>query len=154
MGAIAWDLDDARTRSTAQPSHSAQRFDAQDLGLLEHPRDGQWEAPDEAPRPWFYTWSLMGRLFPKGSRIVAASLAETCPASAHWPRRGRRAAPIGWSVMLVRRCRRAAVLDRARARAGKRALVGYHYFDTDRPVDRDGFPVASATLPKPFPRRV
>jgi hypothetical protein len=32
--------------------------------------------------------------------------------------------------------------------AGKRALVGYHYFDTDRPVDRDGFPVASATLPK------
>ena len=27
---------------------------------------------DEAIRPWFYTWSLMTRLFPKGARIYGS----------------------------------------------------------------------------------
>jgi hypothetical protein len=27
-------------------------------------------------------------------------------------------------------------------------MVSYRYFDSDRPVDKDGYPVASETLPK------
>jgi len=149
MGAIAWDLDDAlhavNGRSHPTPPND---LTLKIWGFWNTQGTAMGSPRDEAPRPWFYTWSLMGRLFPKGSRIVAASLAENMP--------GVRALAAAWkeggadrlSVMLVNDAGEPRSLTVRAPGAGKRALVGYHYFDTDRPVDRDGFPVASATLPK------
>jgi hypothetical protein len=103
---------------------------------------------DEAPRPWFYTWALMGRLFPKGSRIVAANTGENTPGVRALAATWKDAATERLSVMVVNDSDEPRTFTVRAAGGGMPAMVSYRYFDNDRPVDKDGYPVASATLPK------
>jgi hypothetical protein len=95
---------------------------------------------DENIRPWFTTWSLMTRLFPRGARIVKT----TQPALpgfrvlAGAPKAGR-----GLALMVVNNTdEQRTVLVRVPGAGGKR-LYQYRYFDADRPTDGDGFPLPS-----------
>jgi hypothetical protein len=99
---------------------------------------------DEAIRPWFYTWSLMSRLFPKGSRVVPVK-------ESGFPAGLRTVAATGASgvsVMVVNDGDEArTVAVQIPGWSGKK-LVKYDYFQRDRPVDRDGFPVAQKKMLK------
>jgi hypothetical protein len=148
MGAIAWDLDDALHAVNGRRANPPNDLTLKVWGFWNTQGTAMGKPEDEAPRPWFYTWSLMGRLFPKGSRILAATTAAGSP--------GVRALAATWkdagadrlSVMLVNDTAEPRSLTVRVPGAGTRALVSYRYFDADRAVDRDGYPVASATLPK------
>jgi len=92
---------------------------------------------DEAIRPWFYTWSLMSRLFPKGSRVAAVHETD-------FPAGLRTVAASdkeGVTVMVVNDAdERRTVSVRTAELSGKK-LTQYNYFASDRSVDQDGFPV-------------
>jgi hypothetical protein len=149
MGAIAWDLDDAlhavNGRNRSNPPND---LTLKIWGFWNTQGTAMGHPEDEAPRPWFYTWSLMGRLFPKGSRIVAANLAQDAP--------GVRALAATWkdggaerlSVMLVNDSGEPRTFAVRAPNGGTRPMVAYRYFDNGRAADQDGYPVPSETLPK------
>jgi hypothetical protein len=94
--------------------------------------------PEEnAPRPWFYTWSLMSRMFGAGTRIVAAT---------GFPAEGFRAlagvnADGRMRLMLVNNSAQAASVVVRAAGVGIADYRLYHYFENERPTDTNGFPV-------------
>jgi hypothetical protein len=148
MGAIAWDLDDALHAVNGRRANPPNDLTLKVWGFWNTQGTVMGNPQDEAPRPWFYTWSLMGRLFPKGSRIVAANV-EGNPA-------GVRALAATWkegraerlSVMLVNDAGEPHTLTVRAPGAGGKAMLAYRYFDNGRAVDRNGYPVVSATMPK------
>jgi hypothetical protein len=92
---------------------------------------------DEAIRPWFYTWSLMSRLFPKGSRIAAAQ--ET-----NIPAGVRTIAAVDahrLSVMLVNDSAEPRTIEVRIPGSPAKKLLRYDYFAENRPVNREGFPL-------------
>ena len=148
MGAIAWDLDDALHAVNGRRANPPNDLTLKVWGFWNTQGTAMGNPKDEAPRPWFYTWSLMGRLFPKGARIVAANV-EGNPAgvralAATWKERGAERL----SVMLVNDTTDARTLTVRAPGGGKRAIAAYRYFDSDRAVDNDGYPVAGATRAK------
>jgi hypothetical protein len=134
QGALAWDLDDAMHAVKWAPVPN-------DLTLKVW---GFWNSagalmgrPQEfTPRPWFYTWSLASRLFPRGCRLIRAS---------HDPvprlrvlaglREGR------LSVMIVNNDAQPRTVLLKPARDGLRVTQRWVYFDGDRPSDGRGYPV-------------
>jgi hypothetical protein len=141
----AWDMDDAMhvnqggrvTPPTARTLKIWGFWNTQGTAMG-HPED-------EAIRPWFYTWSLMGRLFPKGTRILNASETPGLRTMAGTRQEGSR---TEMSFMLVNESDAPKTVTLKAPGAGRRTLTTYRYFDRERPVDADGFPVPAA---KPAP---
>lgn len=139
MGASAWDLDDAMhvVNGRLHPAIPAD-LTLKIWGFWNTQGTAMGHPEDEAIRPWFYTWSLMSRLFPKGSRVAAVK-ESGFPA-------GLRTLAAGdandVSVMVVNDAGEPrTVTVRIPGWSGKK-LVRYDYFEPDRPVNREGFPVA------------
>ena len=147
QGALAWDMDDAMhlvgwDRRPEPP-------DALTLKVW-----GFWNSqgrrmghPEEMkPRPWFYTWSLMSRLFPRGSRIVSAngSVLAHFRALAATHQTGKR---TDLSVMLVNddAAGRTVTVRLPRGLSPK-TLTCYHDFDGDSPTDSRDLPRPAAVL--------
>ncbi len=145
QGTIAWMLDDAmhinKDKDTKWPDIHKTLFKkwgfwnslAEEIG---HPEDANL-------RPWFYTWSLMSRYFPRGCTIIRTRNAEV---------NGIRtlAASTGgggftFCVVNDSDTPREALL-RAPAIDHPLALRRYLYAPGDRPVDGNGFPVPKETL--------
>ena len=139
MGASAWDLDDAMhvvngRKHPAIPDDLTLKI----WGFWNTRGRAMGHPEDEAIRPWFYTWSLMSRLFPKGSRVAAVK-EEGFPAGL---RTVASSDADGVSVMVVNDAGEPrTVAVRIAGWRGKK-LVKYDYFEGDRPVDRDGYPAA------------
>ena len=69
--ALAWDLDDAM--HAVNGNHTPNPPDDLTLkvwGFWNSQGAKMGKPAEMAVRPWFYTWALMSRLFPKGSRII------------------------------------------------------------------------------------
>lgn len=151
-GVSAWMLDDPMHQQPGShppggvPSGDPKvDFDFKVWGMWNTLGSAMGTPEDEALRPWFYTWSLVSRLFPRGARTVACT-------DPHLPGvrlaaaviRGQRGDDL--SLMLVndtatpRELR--VVLPNAR---GSVALTEYRYFEGQRPVDAKGFPVPAGT---------
>jgi hypothetical protein len=143
LGASAWDLDDAMHVVNGRP-HPAVPDDLtlKIWGFWNTQGRAMGHPEDEAIRPWFYTWSLMSRLFPKGSRVVNVKESE-------FPAGLRTVAAVnanGLSAMVVNEADEArAVVVRIPDWPGKK-FAQYDYFEGNRPVDRDGFPVAQTKM--------
>ena len=134
----AWDMDDAMhvnqggrvTPPTARTLKVWGFWNTQGTAMG-HPED-------EAIRPWFYTWSLMGRLFPKGSRIVNASATAGLRTMAGTRQEGSRTEV---SFMVVNDSDAPKAVTIKAPGAGRRELTTYRYFERERPIDSNGFPV-------------
>jgi hypothetical protein len=139
--ALAWDLDDAMHVNTGgrmiPPGPSTLKI----WGFWNTQGTAMGVAGDERVRPWFYTWSLMSRLFPKGSRIVVSRSAAEIP--------HLRTLAAVWRDGAVRRISVMVVNDSGEPRtmmvrvpgAGRSAVDEYRYFAQDRPMDQNGYPV-------------
>ena len=107
---------------------------------------GMGKPDDENLRPWFYTWSLLSRSFPRGSRIVYTTSPgiQGIRASAAVRQRGSKQ---DLSILVVNDSKtpRSFRLFVPNA-TGTITLKQYNYFDKNRPVNSHGFPVASKTL--------
>jgi hypothetical protein len=133
-GASAWDLDDAM--------HSS----GNSLKLW-----GFWNTysapgdPAQGIRPWFYTWSLMARLFPRGATIVTSSGGAN--------QTGFRSAAATWTsnsqsntaIMLVNDSDAPLAVTVSAPSLSAGNLTEYDYFATEAPVDSNGFPVPEKT---------
>ena len=136
-GLIAWDMDDAM--------HTGGTYGA--LGLKGW---GFWNSlagakgypvDDFKLRPWFYTWSLLCRLFPRGAQILAVSTTGeiACRVAAARLPGGR-----GLSIALVNESAAPRTITVTMPDTGSMTLREYRYFATERPVDEHGFPVPAA----------
>ena len=140
-GVSAWDLDDAMYGSQCNPPDPNKKYRLW----------GFWNSGDETYggmtlRPWFYTWSLMTRLFPRGSQIVSTKHAElagfrtVAMKKSHGP-------GYDLTFMIVNHSDSARTITLKVPKAGSTAtLKQFNYFDQDRPVDGQGFPVVKHTL--------
>ena len=136
-GAVAWDLDDAMHSANGHavpPNDKTLKV----WGFWNTQGTAMGHPEDEDMRPWFATWSLMTRLFPRGARLVTTAQ----PVLPGWrvlaaaPKAGR-----GLTVMLVNNSdEHRTALVRVPG-AGGRRLYEYRYFDGDRPTDAAGFPL-------------
>lgn len=108
---------------------------------------GMWNgvAGDEDVRPWAYSWAMLSRAFPAGSRLFAPAepdglrvLAAEIPAG-----RGH-GSHSDWSFALVNRSDEGVSTTVRVPGAGRTVVTTYKYSDGDRPSTADGLPVPDA----------
>lgn len=145
---LAWDLDDAiHINGPVPPLYRPEADTVLKCWGFWNSLGAQMGQPEaEAPRPWYYAWSVLSRAFGAGSRVVATSdpglpglstLAAATPASAD----------SGLSLALVNDWPEPRqVLLRCRELKRPVALARFVFSDESRPVDRRGYPVAETTL--------
>ncbi len=80
QAAIAWDMDDAMHVNQGGHVEPPAGHTLKIWGFWNTQGAAMGHPEDEAIRPWFYTWSLMSRLFPRGATIVNASIGAGAPA--------------------------------------------------------------------------
>ncbi len=144
MSASAWDLDDAMHLVVKGPAPPVPGdLTLKIWGFWNSQAIEMGKPEDNQRRPWFYTWTLMSRLFPKGSRIVQADgpgvpqlrvMAGTDPARHEV------------SIMLVNNYDQPRTIQVRVPGAGVKDLKRYHFFDGDRPADADGFPLPKESM--------
>lgn len=96
-----------------------------------------------ALKPWFYTWSLLTRYFPRGSSLVAAE--HACAGLRVLAGRIPKAEGAAWTVCLVNRDSAERKLRLSAPGAGKAAFQRYVYSRAETKTDADGFPAPVAT---------
>jgi hypothetical protein len=97
----------------------------------------------------------MARLFPKGSRIVSAADASETPGLRSMAGTRREGSRTEMCFMVVNDGDAPKTVTLKAPGTGRRNLTTYRYFDRERPVDSNGFPVpigkpAAADLGKGF----
>jgi len=137
-GLIAWDMDDAM--------HTYGSYGAAGLkgwgfwnslaGCKGYPGD------DFKLRPWFYTWSLLCRLFPSGSQTL---MVKNIDGSACRVAGVRLPDGKGFSFTVVNESTTPRNITLQVPGVGQAALYEYRYFAGEQAVDKDGFPVTSTT---------
>lgn len=137
MGVMAWDCDDAmHTNKEHIPIPNDLTLKLWGFWNTQGSIMGQPE--EELPRPWFYTWTLMSRLFPHASIIVKADTPEL-------PRFrvlvGTDATHKQISIMLVNNADEARMVTVKIPGFKATRLSRYNYFDNDRPVGPDNIPL-------------
>ncbi|MFD2673626.1 cellulase family glycosylhydrolase [Marinicrinis sediminis] len=135
---ILWSLDDSMHRLDAfDPSSTYKVW-------------GFWHTlgteEEQALRPWYYTSSLYARNFPRGSQTVFASksgINNVHVAAAKIPNGNE----YDLSFALVNNQPEAKTIKLVMPAATAPVTMNqYNYFENDRPVDANGYPVASGTL--------
>jgi hypothetical protein len=154
-GLIAWDMDDAM--------HTWGSYGAAGLkgwGFWNSMAGGKsYPADDFKLRPWFHAWSLLCRLFPRGSQTLAVSATgdSACRVAAVRLPYGR-----GWSFAIVNESDAQCVVTLVMPGNKLVALHEYRYFVSDQPVEEHGFPIPrtvhknvnlAAGLSVPLPNR-
>lgn len=142
MGATAWDLDDAM-HPCREPVDPPNDLTLKVWGFWNSQADRMGHPEDKEMRPWFTTWSLFSRLFPRGSRIVEVDSGEA--------ERFRAVAAVlstpdgdRLSVMLVNNTDAARdVRLRVEGLAAEGAVTEHRFFEDDRPRNSEGYPLAS-----------
>ena len=137
MGVMAWDCDDAmHTNKEHIPVPNDLTLKLWGFWNTQGSMMGKPE--EELPRPWFYTWTLMSRLFPRGSIIVKAGSPEM-------PRFrvlvGTDAGHKQISMMLVNNADENRTVTVKVPGFKTTRLSRYNYFDNDRPVGPDNIPL-------------
>jgi hypothetical protein len=137
-GLIAWDMDDAMHTwgSYGAAGLKGWGFWNSLAGSKGYPED------DFKLRPWFYTWSLLCRLFPSGSKTLMAKDIDgsACRVAAVRLPDGK-----GFSFAVVNESGTPSNITLKAPGAGQAILHEYRYFAGEQAVDKDGFPVTSAT---------
>ena len=142
MGLCAWDLDDAMHTVTGHPPVPTEKT-LKIWGFWNSQGAAMGRSEDELPRPWFYTWSLMSRLFPRDATLLAVTqppIPQLRVVVARHPDDGHLA------VMIVNDRDEPCALQLVIPNAGKKSVKKYHYFDADRPVDAGGLPKPKAAF--------
>lgn len=132
----AWGMDDAM--------HYKDNLDEQKRWGFWNSIAEQKNKPKEAEiRPWFYTWSLMSRNIPKGSKILYSNSYRTqnlnCVAAL---------TPSGDLTFAITNTADFAqsVTVQIPTVSNRPTVNKYVYFENDYPVDTDGFPAVKEIL--------
>ena len=133
-GLIAWDTDDAMHTWGSYGKEGLKGWGLWNslAGFKDYPAD------DFNLRPWFYTWSLMCRLFPRDSQTLEADATQDplCRVAA-----ARLPGGNACSFAIVNQSPNPRTLTLRMPDSDQMTLYEYHYFSGDRPVDGQGFPI-------------
>ena len=133
-GLIAWDMDDAMYTGGSYGAAGLKGWGFWNslAGFQGYPAD------DFKLRPWFYPWSLLCRLFPRGSQTLAVSDTgdSSCRVAAIRLPQSR-----GWSFAIVNASDSPRVVTLVMPARKPVTLHEYRYFVADRPVEAQGFPI-------------
>lgn len=143
MGACAWDLDDAMHTVSGHPTVPDDKT-LKVWGFWNSQGTAMGHPEDEGLRPWFYTWALMSRLFPRDTRILAAHQTDL-PNLRILAGLAKESRIL--SVMLVNDTDEARTVTVRVPGAGRQTLLEYRYFDGDHPVDANGFAAPKKSIP-------
>lgn len=147
-GLIAWDLDDAMHPNNVPvlplvPDENTLKV----WGFWNTMGAEMGNPQDEDMRPWFYTWSLMSRLFPEGCKTLNSDLTSDISGLKVISAKKKNGGGYDMSFMLVNDSDSSKTVTlKVPGVSGTASLVQYNYFDGDMPVDENGFPVAKANL--------
>ena len=148
-GVSAWDLDDSmHTQAKIAPTAAnPNAYSLKVWGFWNTFGGAMGKPEDENLRPWFYSWSLLCRAFPRGMKIVSAS-GTTLPAVrvAAATRTDGGKDDLSLAVVNASDTPRTVRVVVPNA-VGRAALREYHYFNSDRLHDEDGFPSVARVLP-------
>lgn len=146
-GASAWMLDDSMHQQPGsyprggRPSGNPKvDFNFKIWGFWNNLGTAMGKPEDEQLRPWFYTWSLLSQAFPRGARVIKVNdprLPGVRVTAALVKERDLSLAVVNDST-----APRTVTLKLPNA-TGLANFAEYHYFETDRPVDAEGYPVVS-----------
>jgi hypothetical protein len=133
-GIIVWDLDDAmHTVGDTGEKSKLKRWGMWNIlgtEICDNP-------DDENIRPWFYTWSLMSRYFPKGTKIVKTDETNTTGLRLVTGLNGDNI-----SIAIVNNSPTNQKLDYSiKGLESQTVIKKYLYSDELRPVDHNDFPV-------------
>ena len=144
MGLCAWDLDDAMHPVSGHPPVPTDTT-LKLWGFWNTQGKAMGHPEDENIRPWFYSWSLMSRLFPRDTRIMGVS-----PTGLPNLRviAGETAGKKQLNFMLVNNSDETRTVRLVVPGLGRKTARLFHYFQTDRPTDAAGFAVPTAILPE------
>jgi hypothetical protein len=143
---IAWAVDDAMhmEKSTNSTWPKLDNVTFKKWGFWNSMGEEIGHPEDTAIRPWFYTWSLQSRVFPRGCRFVEVPDPQVPGLRVIAAKFERNGTPY-WSFAVINDSDEPRlVILRAPAAGAPLAVFRYNYFDKDRPVDADGFPVVKA----------
>ncbi len=147
-GISAWDLDDALCVDNGQPViHPPGKLTLKVWGFWNSQGAVMGDSADFNIRSWFYTWSLMSRLFSPGTRIVESD--EPIDAKQFRTLAGIRMVHghRRISIMLVNDSEKPRnIVIRVVADTSVTTFTEYRYFRKHRPVNAQGFPLASTIL--------
>lgn len=145
-GTCAWSVDDAM-HIQKNPGSTWPALDNVELkkwGFWNSMAEEIGHPEDAALRPWYYTWAVMSRAYPRGCRML--EIPGCLPpglrplAAVHEQGDVRH-----WSLTVVNDSDRERVVTmKVPAVTWQATLHRYHYFRDDRPVDAAGFPVPKA----------
>ncbi len=147
-GISAWDLDDAmHVVNGKRITHPPGKLTLKIWGFWNSQGAAMGDPKDFNIRPWFYTWSLMSRMFHAGTRIVFS----------HEPVQMKRFRMLAGtrivhnhliiSVMLVNDAKKTRKLVvRIPSDKNTSTFTEYRYFRHDRPVNAYGLPIAAKRL--------
>jgi hypothetical protein len=145
-GTCAWSVDDAMhiQKNPASTWPALDNVELKKWGFWNSLAEEIGHPEDAALRPWFYTWAVMSRAYPKGCRMVEI---PGClppglrPLAARYEKDGA----VHWSLTVINDADKPrTVTIKVPDVKWKSTLHRYHYFKEDRPVDADGFPVPKA----------
>lgn len=142
MGALAWDMDDAMHLNQGPATPVPGEHTLKLWGFWNTQGTTMGKPEDENPRPWFTVWTLMSRLFPKGSRIVQADAPEMAGLRVL---AGTDASKQQFSVMIVNNNSEARTVTIHVPHGGTKTLTAYRFFERDRKADVQGFPIPSGS---------
>ena len=154
-GISAWDLDDAMCVVNGKAIiHPPGKLTLKIWGFWNSQGAAMGNPADFDIRPWFYTWSLLSRMFPAGTRIVDS----TEPAGS---KRFRSLAGLRMvnnrlvmSIALINDVKKRRIITvRIPADSHATNFTEYRYFRNDRPVNGQGFPIAAKLLHNVNPAR-
>ena len=144
-GISAWDMDDAMHFVAGQAvTHPPGKLTLKIWGFWNSQGAAMGNPSDFNLRPWFYTWSLMSRMFPAGTRIIKTLYPKgvtrfTALAGTH-----RIGDKLAISIVLVNNSGKSRnIVVRIAGDANATTFSEYRYFRHDRPVNLQGFPVAA-----------
>jgi hypothetical protein len=144
-GAVAWMLDDAmhimKDKQSAWPDLDKVLW--KKWGFFNSMAEEIGYPEDAALRPWFYTWSLMSRSLPPGSRMVRSDYQQLPGLRVL----AGRTPDGGTTYVLVNDSddpRSLLLKDPQATPAGP--WNRFHYFPGDAPTDGEGRPVAQQTV--------
>ena len=140
-GLIAWYMDDAMHTGGAYGEAGLKGW-----GFWNSLAGSKGYPEDEFKlRPWFYTWSLLCRLFPAGSQTLMTRDTgdAACRVAAARLPDGK-----GLSFAIVNESKRPCQITLKMPGIEGQTLYEYRYFADEQAVDKDGFPVTSAVHPE------
>jgi hypothetical protein len=151
-GQSAWDLDDSMHQQpgcgTADGLPSGEKAKDDNLktwGFWNTMGAAMGHPEDENLRPWFYTWSLISRCFPRGSQsleVTNTGLPGVRVAAALVTQGKRK----NLSLLVVNDIPMPNTVRIIIPNGDKATFKQYNYFENDRPVDANGFPIAKTML--------